>query len=68
MVRAVGRLERGLDRRKERHHRDAEFQALLGDAQQSIQGPAVHARHGGDGDRAILALHDEYRIQEVVHR
>ena len=43
--RPSARLQRRVDHREQRHHRDAERHALLGHGQQAVEAEALHAGH-----------------------
>ncbi len=54
------------DHRKERHHRDSERNALVGDRQQLVDRHAFDTRHRDDGVAPSFAFHDEHRVDEVA--
>jgi len=63
---AVRRLERRVNRREQRQHRDAQLHAVFGHGQQQVQAQAVHAGHGGHGLAAVGALVHEHGVDQVI--
>jgi hypothetical protein len=62
---AVGRLQRRVDDREQRHHRHAQLHAVFGHRKQAVQAAALHAGHAGH----VLggpAVEQEHRQDEVV--
>jgi hypothetical protein len=57
-----GRLITG----KQRHHRDAQLDAVFGHRQQQVQAQALHAGHRGHGLAAVAAVQHEHRVDQVV--
>jgi hypothetical protein len=60
-------FQRGADHRKQRHHRDAEPDAVFGHRQQQVQAQALHAGHRSDGLAAARAFEHEHWVDQVVH-
>ncbi len=65
---AIGRLQRGLNRRKQRQHRNAQTHAFFGHWQQQIQTQAIDTGHRRHGLAQVLALVDKHRVDQVVGR
>ena len=63
---AVQRFQLGVDYGEQRQHRHLELETALGHRQQLVQSHALYTRHGGDRLGLPRALHDEYRINEVI--
>ena len=62
---AVGRLQRRLDHREQRQHRQAERDALLGHGQYAVDRQALHAGHAGHVLRRAAAINHEQRQDQV---
>jgi hypothetical protein len=62
---AVGRLQRRLDDREQRHHRHAQLHALLGHRKQAVHAAPLHARHAGHVLHLALAVEHEHRQDQV---
>ena len=65
---AAGVLQRRLDDREQGHHRDAQFDALLGHVVQPVQAAALHAGHARHVLRLRVAVEHEHRQDQVLRR
>lgn len=65
---AVGRLERGVNGREQRHHRNAQLHAICRHRQQQVQAQALHAGHGAHGFAALHSLMHKHGVDQVVDR
>ena len=65
---SVGRLQRGLDHREQRHHRDAQRDAFLGRGEQPVDAAPLHAGHAGHVLRLLRAVEHEHRQDQVFGR
>ena len=63
---SVRRLERWIDHRKQRHHRDAQLDALRGDRQQQVQAESLHAGHRSHRIAPLPAFLHEHGIDQVM--
>ncbi|MDT4858233.1 hypothetical protein FQZ97_926910 [compost metagenome] len=62
---AIGRLERLVDHREQRHHRNAQFHAVFGHGQQQVQAQALHAGHGTHGLAPMGPIQHKHRVDQV---
>ena len=58
-------LQRRIDHRKDRHHRDPQLHALLGILEQQVQSLALHPRHGLHILDFVAAFQHENRVDEI---
>jgi hypothetical protein len=65
---AVGRLQRRVDHREQRHHRHTQLHAVFGHREQAVQAAALHAGHAGHVLHLALAVEHEHRQDQVVGR
>jgi hypothetical protein len=63
---AVGRLQRQLDHREQRHHRHAQLHAVFGHREQAVQAAALHAGHAGHVLHLALPVEQEHRQDQVA--
>ena len=64
---AIGRFKPRLNGREQCQCGYAQLRAFFGAQQQLVDGVAFDAGHRGDFLRAVFAIDDEHRIDQVVH-
>ena len=63
---AIGRLERSVDHRKQRHHRYAQADAFFRDRQQQIEAEPLDAGHRRHSLTPLLSVQHKYRVDQVM--